>query len=749
VRSRVVRAALACAIAAAITFAYAAGGLRLVDNAVHELRMRSIDLPASGGLVIVEIDPSSLHRLGQWPWPRGHHAQVLDRLIAAGAARVAFDVSFSSPSDPAQDARLAEAAARAGDRLVLPVFQQRHRDAAGDTTTLIDRPLPQLFPDAALASINVRPDADGIVRRLASVDDIAGTAVPFLVTALLPAPPEAADAPYVIDFGIDVASVPRLSFADVLLGRFDPAVVAGRSVLIGATAVELGDVLAVPRWGNLPGALAMATGFETQVQGRATQPLDAPWFVFVLCLAAAMAPAACRSRRLASALLPAAIQVVGLAAIGEVLYVEWALVLDLAPVGLALLVGYVIEIGRGLRAQARRIAVQNRDAERRQALLRSVVATSIDAVVITDRRGEIRLANPACRTVFGHDPEALIGRAAEGLLSPSDRLAPQLRAMARGGGVPALRYPVDIEGLHATGAPLELELALAEVATEDAGGPDDQHTIYVFRDVSAQRQLEASRRLALEARLEAERAKSDFLSTASHELRTPLNHIKGFASLLAAGVGGGLSPKQTGYVADIDAAAGHLFELVTDILAYAEEGAPVQDSEPSARRMAAVAVGDLLAAAQAMVARLAAERGIRIELTGDGLAAWLSVDQPAMVRALMHVLRNAVQFSPADGVVAVTARALPSRPGGEAWVEIVIADQGPGMTPRQIEHVLTAFGQVEGALARTHGGLGVGLSLARGCVERHGGRLSMASTPGQGTAVTFALPLAAAGAAAA
>lgn len=738
------RILLACFVAAAATALHAVGGVKLADNAIRELYMRTVDIPASGDLVVVEIDAVSLQRLGQWPWPRGHHARVVGNLLEAGAARVALDISFSSPSDTAQDSRLASAAAAAGDRLVLPIFQQLETNPDGHTLMVVDRPLPQLFPETPLASINVRPDGDGITRRFAITDRIDNLEVPFMATALLPAdfeldPAVRAQGIYDIDFGVDPRTLPRLSYADVLLGRFDPSDIAGRSVLIGATAIELGDVLAVPRWANMAGPLVIATGFETMRLDRVAHPLDALWFVFALCLASALAPACNGSTRVVGILVPVAVQVAGLAGIGALLYAEWALRLDIAPMILALIVAQGVQIGRVVSVQARRIAAQNREAERRQALLRSVVATSIDAVVIADRTGTIRLVNPACEKIFGYASHELVGGDAIMLISPTDRLAREIGKMLRGGDVPHLRFPVDIEGRRFDGAPLSLELALATVAGPELGATvghqddeDEQFFIYVFHDVSAQRRLEASRRQALEAQIEAERAKADFLATASHELRTPLNHIQGFSSLLTAGVGGTLTEKQSEYVSDITTASHHLLELVTDILSYAQQA---DEEPPEAEETATVA--DLVAAARSQIEDLAGERQVRVRCSGDGKGVSVNVDRSNIERGLMHVLRNAIQFSPEAGEVTVTTRHAVAQ--GE--VEIAIADNGPGMAPEQIEHVLGAFGQVESALSRSHGGLGIGLSIARISAERHGGRLAIDSEQGKGTIVRIVLPV--------
>lgn len=730
-------AGVATLIAAAMLLADIAGGLKLFDNALHDLRVRTLSMPASGDLVVVEIDATSVRRLGAWPWPRGHHAMVLDRLLDAGAAAVAFDISFSSLSDEAHDQRLAEAAARADGRLILPIFRQLHQAEDGRQQVLLDRPFPALERAARLASINVQPDGDGIVRSLLAVDQFGETAVPSMSAALL-APHQDDAIPqgrFVLDFGIDIATIPRLTYADVLLGRFDAAAVAGKSVLIGATAVELGDILTVPRWGNLPGPFVIATGFESMRLGRAITPIGDAWFLFVLCLAAALAPMVGRTEGVAGAIVPALLQLVGLLALGEALYAFWAITWDLAPVAAALVVSYGIEIGRVLRAQACRIVEHSREARRRIALLRSVVDTNIDAVVIADRDGVIQIANPACLTVFGYDPETLIGIRAEMLIDREHPITGLLHAMTRSGGsVPPLNYPIEVAGVHQDGHLLELDLALASVGADGSLNPaelDERYTIHLFRDVSEQRRLEAMRRETLQAQVEAERSKADFLSTASHELRTPLNHIKGFTALLATGIGGEITDKQRSYLIDIDGAADHLTGIVTDILAMAQTAGP----DDGARRM--VALAEIVEAARCQVSALAESRGVELRISSSVDEAMLMADCEGLERALMHLMRNAVQFSPPHDEVAVSCS---SAAGGRVRIEI--SDRGLGMTDDELERVQELFGQLEGALSRSHGGLGIGLSVARTCIESHSGTLSLASEKGHGTTACIELPLA-------
>jgi len=234
------------------------------DRLLAPLRFAAIDRKASGQVVVVEMDAASAATIKRWPWSRTNYAEVVDRLHAAGAASIVFDVEFSSASDPADDARFAAAIARANGTVALPTFGQAA--SAADRRTIDALPIPILAKHAALASVSVAPDPDGQVRSMPFATVTDGTPRPSL-SAFIAARSGKAEETFPIDMAIDPAAIPRLSFIAVRDGRFDPAMVKGRNVLIGATAVEMGDRYGTPRWGVIPGVIVQALAAETLLAG--------------------------------------------------------------------------------------------------------------------------------------------------------------------------------------------------------------------------------------------------------------------------------------------------------------------------------------------------------------------------------------------------------------------------------------------------------------------------------------------------
>ncbi|SFP57941.1 putative bifunctional diguanylate cyclase/phosphodiesterase [Sphingomonas rubra] len=256
-----------------------------IDRSLDPWRAAASVHAPSGRLLVVEMDATSVAEIRRWPWPREHYAAVIDRLRRAGAASITFDVDLSTPSTRAGDAAMARALARTDGIVALPTFAQAAGTRAGDTRRIDALPLPAFRPHVALASVSMQPDTDGIVRRAPLGTVTADTPRPSL-SAYIAHRSGAADQFFPLDAGIDHRLLPRLSFVAVEHGRFDPAVVRGRDVLIGATAIEMGDRYAIPHWGVVPGVIVQALAVESLFPGVPTEG-DATLAVLLALLLAA------------------------------------------------------------------------------------------------------------------------------------------------------------------------------------------------------------------------------------------------------------------------------------------------------------------------------------------------------------------------------------------------------------------------------------------------------------------------------
>jgi diguanylate cyclase (GGDEF)-like protein len=266
------RGSLLIAIAfAAIIVLASQGGLRSLDDALRDLRFSAQSRSATGGVVFVDIDQPSLASVGVWPWPRHIHADVLDELMRLGADDVVFDIDFSVASEPAEDERFAAALREAGGYAYLAAFQQQTRQGSSDTAAF-NLPYEKFRQFAQPAAVNVSLDVGGLVRTYPFAMSIGGVDLPS-VASLLSASTGPVGGGFDIDYSIDPKTVDRIAVSEVLAGRVPQERIAGKQVIVGASAVELRDYFVVPRFGILPGALLQALATETLKQHRALQPL--------------------------------------------------------------------------------------------------------------------------------------------------------------------------------------------------------------------------------------------------------------------------------------------------------------------------------------------------------------------------------------------------------------------------------------------------------------------------------------------
>ncbi len=237
------------------------------------------------------------------------------------------------------------------------------------------------------------------------------------------------------------------------------------------------------------------------------------------------------------------------------------------------------------------------------------------------------------------------------------------------------------------------------------------------------------------AQMKAERlnrAKSEMISVMSHELRTPLTTILGFGKLLK------LNPPSEGNHANdaftkdaidrIVNAGENLLKLVNEMLDYVNLGAETTAMTETTCNLPAVIdqiVKNLEPAAN--------KKGVRLEVCPAD--ADVVADPARVAQIVENLLSNAIKFTPAGGTVRVSTQIGPD------VARVTIADDGQGILADQQHEIFEEFTQVESSGRRREGGIGLGLAVTKRLVEMNGGQIFVASTPGEGSAFTFSLPL--------
>jgi signal transduction histidine kinase len=227
----------------------------------------------------------------------------------------------------------------------------------------------------------------------------------------------------------------------------------------------------------------------------------------------------------------------------------------------------------------------------------------------------------------------------------------------------------------------------------------------------------------------ANRAKSDFLATMSHELRTPLNAIAGYADLLELGVRGEVTADQRDDLRRIKRSQRHLLSLVNDILNFARLETGRVDIA-----MGDVAVDDMLAEAETLVAPQLRARGLTLELQKPDPSLRARADRDKLQQILVNLLNNACKFTPPGGRVSLSSH------DGDGMVRIHVADTGRGIPAAKQREIFEPFVQVDRHLTPDGDqGIGLGLAISRELARAMNGDLTVESEEGQGARFTVVL----------
>ncbi len=465
------------AVFAAVGLAFLIGLLDFIECKLVDLRFELLQRGVSDDLVLVEIDALSLRTLDGWPWPRTYHAQVTDTLRRAGAEQIAFDVDFSAVSSRPGDNTLTAAFSEAEGRVVLPVFSQMIRRIGGGERMMLTRPLPEFERHVQLGSVNVTVGGDGLVRRVATVQDHGSSRIPSFF-AVLAGHDASTPERFSIDYGIRPEGITRLSYADVLLGLFDPDLVAGKRVIIGATAMELGDEVAAPLHGALPGPVLQAMAYESLVQDRALHHLPR-WLTLagtaLIIVLAGVGFARWSWRR------GLAVCVGGcwlLFIIGLVAQSAYPVIIDLTPGMLALTLAYAVAIMGSVDQLDLKLLAQSVALRRAGAFMRQVVDNSQDGIVTVDAEGRIKSLNNAAAGVLGSPAEHVLGTSFYQLVKAGTwrGLVPEAKFYAR---------PVEVRRTRPDGTCSAVQVAISRTEVED-----ETVFIAVLRDVTTERRAE-------------------------------------------------------------------------------------------------------------------------------------------------------------------------------------------------------------------------------------------------------------------
>lgn len=263
------------------------------------------------------------------------------------------------------------------------------------------------------------------------------------------------------------------------------------------------------------------------------------------------------------------------------------------------------------------------------------------------------------------------------------------------------------------------------------------HVLILVEDVTEltrlEEELKESYRKVEDAYAElksADRAKSDFISVASHELRTPLTVIHSYIDLFGSGLLGKFTKAQKAKLEVMLAQTNHMIDMINELLDV---------SKMEARRFAVskgkLSISKVVKGVVDKVERLADIKGHKLAVHIPSNLPKLSGDEKRIAQALTNLLTNAIKYTLDGGKINVAVE------NKEKHMQVSVSDNGVGIHEREQEKIFQRFYTPKGSsLTREPGRMGLGLSIAKGIVEAHGGRIWVESELGKGSTFYFTIP---------
>ncbi|MBM3554707.1 MAG: PAS domain S-box protein [Alphaproteobacteria bacterium] len=376
-----------------------------------------------------------------------------------------------------------------------------------------------------------------------------------------------------------------------------------------------------------------------------------------------------------------------------------------APDGRAIrMAGSIIDINDRKRAEA--------TLAEREAQFRAMFENSLDAIMTVDPDSKILAFNPAAERLFGYAAIDVIGRHV-GMLGPwrGPDGAPRSRTQTPDALRALIGRISETHAGRADGSDFPIEISVAEV-------PAGEHNVYmcILRDIEERERVDERER--------------DFVSTVSHELRTPLAAIVGALGLITGGAVGEIPERPARLVAIARANSTRLARLVDDIIdeGRIEAGRLALDiGVHDATRLIAKVIEDN--------APLAERRGIAVRFAPKSGAWLVRADASRFQQILTNLLSNALKFSTVDSAVDVWL----VRRGD--FIRISVQDRGPGIPESFRPRIFGRFARADTTNARSAGGAGLGLYIARRLAEMMAGRVDFETVWGSGSVFHFEIPV--------
>jgi PAS domain S-box-containing protein len=372
------------------------------------------------------------------------------------------------------------------------------------------------------------------------------------------------------------------------------------------------------------------------------------------------------------------------------------------------------EVYRLITQQAQEMGQMLRHQQEESTKSQAILTSIADGVVVNNAEGQTILVNPAAESILNTPSEQLVGDDFHALFSVfgtqgKDEAITAMEALLsapEAGGHKAFKMILEIDSrvVHAHLSPVRTQRG------------DFLGVVTILRDITKE--------------VEADRAKSEFVSNVSHELRTPMTAIKGYTDLLHAQAVGPVNEEQERFLGVIKNNADRLTALINDLLEISRVETGRVRFEPQPTQIGEV-ISDVVNALAGQAE--AKHQSLTYEIVG-GLPDVMG-DRDRLNQVLTNLVGNAIRYTPERGKIEVRAYLV------EEAVRVDVQDTGIGIASEDLGRIFERFYRADHPLVREASGTGLGLSIVKMFVEMHRGRVWVESELGKGSTFTFIIPV--------
>jgi two-component system sensor histidine kinase/response regulator len=375
----------------------------------------------------------------------------------------------------------------------------------------------------------------------------------------------------------------------------------------------------------------------------------------------------------------------------------------------------------GLLARSFQSMIQ--ELRRSKRYVDDILHSMADSLVVVDREGKIRTANPATCSLLGYVEKDLLGE-------PIGRIASGIGLLDAGKWrEEESSSGIEVEYLDRDGRKIPVLASVARM-----GGHSDT-VICMAQDLRERKRAERELLLAKEAAESANRAKSVFLASMSHEIRTPMNAILGYSQLMLRDAS--IGPDAKNNLNIINRSGVHLLALINDILDMSK----IEAGQVRLKR-ARFDLWDLVKDLEVMFRLRAESRSVKLEaLISPDCQRHIQADEGKLRQVLVNLLGNAVKFTERGSIRLRIS--TPRRENGQLWLSVQVEDTGPGIAAEEQTGLFRPFAQTQSG-RDLQGGTGLGLAISQQFVRLMGGEIKLVSEAGKGSTFHFEVPVQAA-----